>query len=330
MANKPVAEMSARINLSAKETIAEAKKIFTDMQQIADSEKIVFKVSGDEKSLKEQIKRIEALDPTVKTNIEVVFDSGDLQKQLKQAEDLAGKSAKDINKRIRESIAKGSKTVDRISLDNVVRGKESGIAGVSESPNAKFNKTNAIALIKSLEDQTLKFNAASVNTEEEVYNQVKALKLLSRARADASRAKYIDSQFKIGDLVKERDGFIKEAVDVGSESIAKNLENYTNNIRAEFERSQELVKKITKIAGKSLIVKDVPTGSGTGTGTGDGDGTGFGSGGVSSEDYNVEVEKVKDLQEQLDLLTTKESEAQSSVKSLTDDLDKQTDRKSVV
>lgn len=326
MANKPVAEMSAKINLNSTDTIAEAKKIFADMQQIADSEKIVFKVSGDEKTLKEQIKKVEALDPTVKANIEIVFDSGDLQKQLKQAEDLAGKSAKDINKRIRESIVNASKFVDKINLDNVVRGKESGIAGVNESPNAKFNKTNAIALIKSLEDQTLKFNANSVNTEEEIYNQVKALKVLKKAKIEASKKNFLDTEINKKNLQTTTETFIKEAVDSGSVAIAKNLENYTNTIRAEFERSQELVKKITKIAGKSLITKDVPTGSGTGTGTGDGDGTGFGSGGVSSEDYNVEIEKVKDLQQQLDLLTEKESEAQSSVKSLTDNLDKQTEK----
>ena len=316
---KAVAEMSAKINIDSKQAIEDAKQIFQNMQEIADKEKIVYKVSGDEDSLREQIKKIEALDPNVRANIELTFDTGDLQKQLKQAESLAGKSASQIATNIRDSIKSGLNKP--FNLDKLVQGKEAGLSGVEGAKeNARFNKSNAKNLIFALEKQLADFNKESAKSEEDIYNQIKAVKALEQAKLAAGKAGYIDETIDAKKLAATSKTLVNELVDVGSDNIAKNLENWTNTIREQFTASQELVKRISASAGESLI-----TGT-TGTGTGSGTGTGTGTGDISAEQYAIEAEKVKELENRIEELTNKETEAQSSVESLTADLDKQTEK----
>ena len=292
MADKPVAVLTARVQMDKQESFKRFEADFKDFQAQVDKKNnaIVYKITGDDSDLENILKKLE--DSDVKLGIDVVLEaknSKKLQDQIKKLMEAVSMGIKSTDLGIVDEIKKELATTDKEIAKQQKKLDELN----KKKSEATKNQKSSDELYKSIEASHKRLQ--SYNLSNSAYTkEVKNLRDLAAAYKEITKQTETNKgQFGIINayLNSEKDesprykgnaaNILGNVIDKTNQEQIKQVENLLKELQTKREEIQNRLNQAIEEAQKRATTE---------SGSGDGSGSGNGSGESGNRNYKINVD----------------------------------------
>lgn len=255
MANKPVATLTARVQIDKQESFKRFEKSFKEFQKKANENEIVYTIKADKDSLIRTLKEIADSEFEIGTDIVLNSRAKDIQAQINELLSQVSKGMDGVDLGIADNIKK-----ELAAVDKEIAAEEKKLATLNKKKNTSKSKKSADDIFKEIKASHNKLQTMPIDTDtqlKEYEKEVKHLRDLAAAFEEVDKSKDKSKQNIVKEYLRNEELLIKSykgnASNILGETISKaekeeivQIERTLKDLRQKREEIQNRLDEVLK------------------------------------------------------------------------------------